>query len=340
MDIVSNRPPIDFVESRRKFLRIGATSIGVFAFNGVARSQAWPAKPIRIVCAQPPGASVDAMARAYGEYFSLILGVPVVIENKPGGLGMIAAETVAKSAPDGYTFLYSLQSQLAQAPVLLKKTPINVDRDLIPVSAVSPGATAFVVKKDLPVKNYAEFIEYARKNTVYLGNYALGSSWQIQILEMARQTGAKLVAVPYKGGGAMMVDLMSGHIDGGAGSLIGLNPGLQSGAVRPLVSSTDMRSSKFSGVPTWTNVGLHGAAFEDLIELNMLLAPAGTSAAVISRLAQLTVEAAAKSGRVKTVRELAGSDDTPLTGAVLQKTVSTSWASYRKLTLALNLESM
>ncbi|HOA95969.1 MAG TPA: tripartite tricarboxylate transporter substrate-binding protein, partial [Quisquiliibacterium sp.] len=132
---------------RRRFVFSGGALVAATALPGPLRAQAWPSKPIRIVSAQAPGSSVDTMARAYGEYFSAQLKTPVIVENKPGGVGMIAAETVARSPADGHTFLFTLHSQLAQAPVLLKKVPIDPSKDLVPVAAVSPGTGAFVIKK-------------------------------------------------------------------------------------------------------------------------------------------------------------------------------------------------
>lgn len=322
---------------RRRFLFTVAGVTAAVTMPRAVRAQAWPSKPIRIVSAQAPGSSVDSMARAYGEYFSSALGVPVVVENRPGGVGMIAAEMVAHSPPDGHTFLFTLHSQPAQAPALLKKMPIDPLKDLTPVMAVSPGTGAWVVKSGLPVRSYAEMLDHARKRPVTVGNYGIGSGWQLQVLELAKATGMQLDIITYRGTGPMMVDLAAGQIDSGSGSLVGLSPGLQSGAVRAIAITTGMRSSKLPGVPTFRELGLSGPVFESLVEMNMLLGPAGTPQPVIDRLAQLTHEAVAKSDKVKAVRDLAGAEDTPVSGEGLTRLVATAWPLYRRLTEALGL---
>ena len=323
--------------TRRQVLRAAAAAGASLAWSGQAAAQAWPAKPIRIICAQAAGGGVDATVRSFGEYFSTTLGVPVVIDNRPGAISMIAAEAVARSAPDGYTFLFTLHSQLAQAPVLLKKMPIDPLKDLVPVSAVSSGTGVFAVKKDLPVRNFAEFIAHAKKTPTFLGNFAVGSGWHIQILELAKQTGAQLQAVPYKGTGPMLLDLMGGQIDGAAGSLVGMQPGIQSGAVRPLVIVTRDRTSRLPGVPTWADLGVRVPAFEQLIEMSMFMAPAGTPTPIIDRIAQLTLDSTTKSEKVMALREQFALDDVPVSGTALQKIVAESSPVYRNLTQALGL---
>lgn len=322
---------------RRRFVFAGGALVAAATLPGTLRAQSWPSKTIRIISAQAPGSSVDAMARAYGEYFASVLKVPVVVENKPGGVGMIAAEAVARAPADGHTLLFTLHSQLAQAPALLKKIPIDPSKDLVPVSAVSPGTGAFVVKKDLPARSYAEFIAYARAKPVSIGNYGAGSGWQIQLLELIRMTGAKIEIITYRGTGPMMVDLNGGQIDGGSGSLVGLSPALHAGTVRPIVVTTRDRTPKLPDVPTWADLGVKGPAFEHLIEMNMFLVPAGSPLEAIDRLAQLTHEAVAKSEKVAAIRELAGAADTPVTGDALKALVQDAWPTYRTLTQKLGL---
>ena len=322
---------------RRQLLVAGSGVLAVSLLPITARAQAWPSKPIRIIAAQAPGSSNDATARAFAEYFSSKLGVPVVVDNKPGGLGMIAAEAVARSAPDGHTFLLTLHSQLAQAPVLLKKPPIDTSKDLVPIGSIGVGPVVAVVNKDLPVNNLTELIALARKRPVSVGNYAIGSGWQLMLTKLAKQTGAQLTVVNYKGTGAMLMDLYGGQIEVGAGSLAGMGAGIEKGSVRPIVIIVGNRSSKLPGIPTWVDAGFTGPAFEDLAECNMLLGPAGTPAEVIDRIARLIHESVTDSAKVKAVRDQLGADDTPLTGVALQQFIARTWASYRTLTREVGL---
>lgn len=321
--------------SRRQVMAAG----GALLLSGAlpARAQAWPSKSIRIVCAQAPGASTDATSRAYAEYFSQRLKVPVVVENRPGGVGMIAAEAVARSAPDGHTLLVTLQSQPAQAPVLLKKTPIDPDKDLVPIAAIGVGPVVGVVHKDFPVTNLAELIAYAKKKPVNVGNYAIGSGWQMMLAQLVKDTGAQFNVVNYKGTGAMLMDLYGGQIDLGAGSLAGLGGGLQKGNVRPVVIAIGHRSARLPGIPTWVEAGFKGPAYEDLAEMNILMAPAGTPAPVVEQLARMVQESVTDSVKVKQVRETLSADDTPLTGQALQQFIGRSWPTYRRLTREMGL---
>ncbi|MFO1198222.1 MAG: tripartite tricarboxylate transporter substrate binding protein [Burkholderiaceae bacterium] len=322
---------------RRRLIGAGTATVASAWLPGAARAQAWPGKPIRIIAAQAPGSSNDATARAFGEYFSTQLGVPVSVENRPGGVGMIAAETVARSTPDGTTFLLTLHSNLAQAPVLLKRPPIDPNRDLVPIGSISTGVGPIVVKKDLPVTSTKELIELARKRPVSVGNYAIGSGWHIIVVQLAKLTGAQFDLVNYKGTGQLIVDLAAGQIDVGCGSLAGLGAALQRGAIRAISITTGARSSKLPGVPTLVEDGFTGPAFEHLQECNMLLGPAGTPREVVARLGQLISESVEKSTKVKQVRETLGSDDVPLVGDALARFIGNSWPAYRALTRELGL---
>lgn len=330
--------PIAADGGRRRLLLGACGAAAITLQPGGARAQAWPSKPIRIIAAQAPGSSNDATARAFADWFSGKLGVSVIVENKPGGLGMIAAETVARSAPDGYTLLITLHSQLAQAPVLMKKVPIDTSKDLVPIGAMSTGAAPAIVHKDVPARNLKELIELSKKRPITVGNYSIGSGWQLMVTALARQTGGQFDIIQYKGTGPMMVDLIAGQIDMGAGSLAGVGPAMQRGAVRPIVVITGARSSKIPGIPTWAEEGFTGSAFENISECNMLLAPAGTPKDIVDRLGQLVIEGGSQSPKVMQVRDQLAAEEIPLlAGDTLQKFIDRTWPTYRALTRELNI---
>ncbi|MGO4392198.1 Bug family tripartite tricarboxylate transporter substrate binding protein [Variovorax sp. M-6] len=325
---------------RRRLLAAGLGALGAGWLPGLAQAQAqaWPSKPIRIVAAQAPGSSNDATARALAEYMTTRLHTPVVVENRPGGIGMIAADNVARSAADGYTLLITLHSQLAQAPVLLKKVPLDTTKDLTPIAAFSTGTAPMVVKKDLPVRNLKELIALARQRPVTVGNYGIGSGWQLMVSQLIKQTGGKFDIVNYKGTGPMVFDLMAGNIDMGAGSMAGLAGGIQRGSLRPIVLISGERSERLlPGVPTWADEGFTGPAFEDLIECNMVLGPAGLPSDIVMKLAEVAREAATKSDNVKSVLAQLGVEGPPWTGAELQKLIRRSWPTYQAMTRELGL---
>src|SRR3990167_1922563 len=151
---------------RRQLLAATAGAFVSALLPRAARAATWPSRSITLISAQAPGASTDGTARAFAEYFTQQLGVPVLVENRPGGVGTIASSAVARSAPDGYVFLVTLHSQLAQSTVLLKHPPIDPSKDLVPIASISTGVGTMVVTKNLPVNNLKELIELARKRPV------------------------------------------------------------------------------------------------------------------------------------------------------------------------------
>jgi len=324
-------------QARRQMLAAGAVAASASLMPRKSFADKWPSKPIRFVCAQAPGASTDGTARAFADYLSTHLGVAIAVENKPGGAGMIAAESVARSAPDGYTFLVTLHSQLAQAPVLLKKPPINPDTELLPIGEISTGRGVMVARKDLPARNFPELIEMAKRQPITVGNYSIGSGWQLLMAEVARQTGAKFNIVNYRGTGLMTPDLIGGQIDIGAGSMAGFGNLIERGSVRALMFISGGKSPRYPDLLTWEDFGFRGEVFSALVECNMLLAPAGLPRPIADRMSSLYVEAVEKSARVRALRHTLVADDRPLVGKELQAFIKSSWPIYRKLSVELGL---
>jgi tripartite-type tricarboxylate transporter receptor subunit TctC len=226
----------------------------------------------------------------------------------------------------------TLQTGPAQAPVLLKKPLIDPDKDLIPIASFGVGSVIAAVHKDFPVKNLAELIAYSKKKPVNIGNYAIGSGWQLMLTQLVKETGAQFNVVNYKGTGAMLMDLYGGQIDVGAGSLAGIGAGLQKGQIRPLIIIIGGSNPRFPGLPTWTEAGFKGPAFEDLAESNMLFAPAGTPQMIIDSYAHLVRDAFTESSKVRALRDTLAEDTPPLTGAELKQFIARSWPTYRRLT--------
>ncbi len=324
--------------SRRILLTTGITVAASSLFPLSAMAKEWPSRPITFVAGQAPGSSNDQTARTFSDFMSPILGVPIVVENRAGGGGMIAATQVARSAPDGYTFLIVLHSQMAQASVLYKKPAIDPDKDLIPVASIGTGRGVMVSNKSFPAQNFSEMVELSRKRPITVGNYSIGSGWQLMMAEVAKRTGGNFTIINYKGTGAMIADLVGGHIDIGAGSLAGLGPLISRGDAKAMVIiSGGGRTEHLPGIPTWSDVGMTGDAFTSLSESNMLFAPKGTPEAVIKRIGELWHRAVKESARVRALRDTLVADDEPLIGKEIRDYVKNTWPIYRKLSIELGL---
>lgn len=321
-----------------RFAACLATAIGAFIATSTTtvHAQGYPNKPIKIVVSQNPGGTTDASARAFADILSQKLGVSVIVENKPGAGGMIAAENVAHSPADGYTLFVGLHSQLAQAPVLFKKPLIDPDKDLVPIAAVTAGGLPTAVRSSLPVKNAKELVELSKKQPVNAGNYSIGSGWHLLLTQLAKETGGQFTIVSYKGTPAMFTDLVGQQTDVATGSVISIGPFLQKDGLRPIAIMSNRRSSKLPDVPTWAEQGFTSPAFTKLLEYNMLLAPSGTPKEVLEIITNATT-GSEKSPKMAQLLDTIGSDEPVLVREPLTKMIREVWPVYRQLTSELKL---
>lgn len=278
--------------SRRHFLSAStvlAVGLASMALSGPAHAQtaAWPAKPIKIVVAFPPGGLTDAIARNYGEFLSGRLGVPVVIENRPGAGAIIGIDAVAKSPADGYTFVMSTSGTFWQNRVLYAKLPYNLDKDLTPVTVFPSGPLVVGINDKIPAKTMAEFVAWAKKNNSSMGTYAPGSYPHMLADQTNRQQGTTIQSVHYRGEAPMWLDVASGQLQIAVGSFQAFNA-VSTRGVRAIGVTGSYRSPKLPDVPTLTEQG----NTEKLVTLEgglPLVAPAGTPEAVLKRMADEAV---------------------------------------------------
>lgn len=306
-------------------------------------SHAWkPSGTVKIVAAQAPGSSNDLTARSLSEYMMTHFKETFIVENRAGGGGMIAADAVAKSSPDGRTLLITLQSNLAQAPVMLKNPPIDPDKDLVPICAYSTGFGVVVANADSGINNFEELLARAKKGSVPTGNYAIGSGWQLMVDQLAKDTGGDFNVVNYRGTGQMVQDLAGGTVVLGAGSLAGLKPFLDSGKVKPIVSLNPFNfpSADYPDLKTFNELGFDHPVYSSLIEMNMLLAPSGTPAEAIESLADACVEAAATPRMGAILQEQMGipAGYKPLRGQELKALIDKTWPVYREMTASMGIQ--
>ena len=280
-------------------------SAGLALPLGRTFAQAWPSKPIKIVVPSPPGGSTDQLARMVGQRWQAAWGQQVLIENKPGAGLRLGAEFVAKSAPDGYTFLMAaVHHSIAQA--VYSKRAYELQRDLTPITVVAIVPNVLIVPTALPVKSVAELVALAKKEPGKLsyGSTGLGTAHHLIGEQFNDMTGAELLHVPYKGSAPALVDLMGGQIQIMFDTVASCLPHIKSGKLRALAVATAKRSSALPEVPTLAESGLTGF---DIASWFGLMAPAGTPADIVQR-AQAEVVAMLATPDTRTQLEAMGAD--------------------------------
>lgn len=247
---------------------------------GLAQAQGWPAKPVRIVIAFAPGGATDVAVRSSSELVAQALGQPVVIENRPGASGAVAAELVAKSPADGYTLLATADA-VASTPHLFK-LGFDPFRDLAPVVQLTLQPVVLAVHPSLGVNSLAEFVAAAKaKPGLPYATSGAGTQQHFVAEWFAREAGVKLTHVPYKGGGQAIVDLIAGQVQVGSLGSTPVMPHSRAGKLKILAQSTRARSSALPDVPTFEEAGYKGLVIDQWLAL---FAPAGTPRDAVLRL--------------------------------------------------------
>lgn len=289
---------------RRRLLGAAAATGATAALPRFAIGQpAWPSKPIRIVVGTATGGLTDNFARQYGEFMSRKFGQSVVVENRTGASGTIAAEVVAKSPPDGHTFLVTISTTVWAARVLYRKLPFDPDKDLTPVTLFPSGPLMMAVRANLPAKSATEYVEWARRNKATFGTYSPASLPHMIADVLGRTRGIDVSPVHYKGESPMWVDVSGGQVDAGFGSHQAMLPHLQRGTIRP-VAAWGGRVPKLPEVPTFHEQGFN----EPIFGLNgwmPMCAPGGTPEDVLRKVSAAIVEGYA-SEKLRTLHETFG----------------------------------
>lgn len=267
----------------------------MFASFATAQAQsAWPQKPIRIVVPFAPGGNTDSIARVMAERFTQSLGQPVLVDNKVGAGGAIAAEFVAKAPADGYTLMMAAMPVMAVLPVI-SKTNFDPLRDFVPVSNVGSNPFVMGIHKSVPANNLPEFVAYMRKNPGKF-NYASGGSGSVSHLSAAlfvKRAELDMTHISYKGGAPAVTDLLGGNVQMYFGNFSELYPHVSGGNIRIIGVSSDKRAAQLPQVATIAESGFPGFK---TVTWNGLMAPSGTPPAVVARLADAVKEALAFEG--------------------------------------------
>ena len=220
-----------------------------------AQAQAYPSKPIRFVLPFGAGSATDALARIVGQELELLLGQPVIVVQKPGADGAIAASEVKRSAPDGYTFLFGTNSPLAVVPNMQKDPPYNVLTDFTPVTFMGDNTFFIVVPPSLPAKSMAELVALAKASPKPL-NFAAGNTYALVTMAiLAANNRMELEAVRYKSEPDAMTDLIAGRIQLMNGTATSVVSQVKAGKLRALATTLDERSPLMPDVPTLVEAG-------------------------------------------------------------------------------------
>ena len=273
------------------FALLTALLLGTATFDALA--QAYPSRPVQLIVPYPAGGASDIMARAFSEKLSAGLGVQVIVDNRAGAGGNLAASAAAKAAPDGYTLFFGAAGPLAVNPALYTKLPFDPVKDFAPIGLVGSMALFLTVPAELPVKSLSDLIALskAKPGTLNYASSGVGGTTHLAMEWFKSQAGADITHVPYKGTAAGVADMVGGRIQVIFDAWPTTSSHVRSGKLRYLAVSTAQRSALEPGVPTMTELGLNGF---DLYVWYGLMAPAGTPADIVRRLSRLTTDITTK----------------------------------------------
>ena len=276
----ADRRPLSARYALRLLLAAAALSPIVHAAEP---AQSYPGKAVRLIVPYPPGGGTDAVARVVGQKLSELWGQQVVVDNRGGAGGLIGTETVARSAPDGYTLLLATSSGLVVNPLLTPKLPYDAVKDFSPVSMLAINPTLLAAHASVPVASIKDLIAYAKANPGKLNYASVGAGTPIHLgMELFKMlTGTNIVHVPYKGSGPAVTELLAGQVQLMLNSIPPMLPHVKTGRLKALGVGSAERSSAMPNVPTIAESGVPG--FETVTWFG-ISAPAATSPAIVAKL--------------------------------------------------------
>jgi len=255
------------------------------AAGPAAAQDAWPSKPVRWIVPYSAGGLPDTIARVAAQKVSESLGQPVTVENRGGAGGIPGSEAVARSAPDGYTFLIADVGQVSINQYLYAKLPYDPVKDFVPVSLIATANLFLVANAAVPVKDFGELVALAKAKPGQLnyGSSGMGSIHHLATESLKSALGLSIVHIPYKGTGQSIPALVAGDVTFAYSAMPSIAAHAKAGRVKVLAVSTAQRSPTAPDVPTVAELGVPGYDFAPNIGL---VAPTGTPAAIVTRMSQ------------------------------------------------------
>src|SRR5947207_8330843 len=314
----------------RYLLRIPVAA-GAALISPALHADNYPSKPITLVAVFGPGSASDTICRVIAQPLSVALKESVIVENRPGANGALAAMYVARAAPDGYTLLMGTNSPLSAVPFMMKNPSYDAVRDFTPITRMGSFTLMLVVHPSIPAKNVKELIAYAKANPGKL-NYASGGSGTSShlLMEMFNlRGGISMVQVPYKGTGPALIDQVSGLIEVAFSTAVAALPYVQSGRLRVLAVSTRERLPTLPEVPTIAESGLSGF---DGGSWQGVVMPAGAPRDIVDAVNGALVRTLNAPGAKAKILAMGGivARDTPGQFAAFMKSETEKWAQVVK----------
>lgn len=318
-------------------LRTAAVLVLAALASAAIAQEAYPERPVTLVVPTAASGGTDTIARYFADRLGRALKQPFVVDNKPGGNGVLGTDNVAHAAPDGYKLLFTYTAAHVVNPVLLKKLPYDPVKDLTPIVQIGRGGNLLLVNPKLPIKNLQEFVAYvqARPGKLNYCSWGTGSGGHLTMESLKKQAGLDITHVPYKGSGPCAQDVIGGQVEAGWADVSSTVELVRAGRVRAIATSGPIRVPQLPDVPTLTQAGYPFTSYS----WYGLFAPAGTPQAVIERLNTTVRELLREPATVQRMREFNFTDLPLTTPEQFGETVRIDAVKWGELVRSLNLQA-